>query len=119
MAENTFPLSPGYYWAQWRIATDETHEGDELTPSTTWEIVQVVANKLDWAETPEDLEALYVSIPGVREAQWRDQFVWGAFVAELDPPEHVATQPPVTEIPPQPTPVIFFIDHEDRTSETL
>lgn len=74
------PMEPGYYWAKWRIAADGTHEGDELTPSDTWEIVQVNSNNVD---DPNDDEYLSVSVPGVRETQWRDGFVWGKFVAPI------------------------------------
>jgi len=77
------PMKPGYYWAKWRIAADETHEGDEQTPSDTWEIVQVNSNSLDWADNPAENEMLSVSVPGVRETQWRDCFVWGDFIADL------------------------------------
>lgn len=75
------PLLPGYYWAKWRIATTQTLEGDELTPCDTWEIVQVNVNAQFLA--PEEPEALSVSVHGVREVQWRDGFVWGAFIAPL------------------------------------
>ena len=84
----TIPTKPGYYWAKWRIATDDTLEGDDLTPSDTWEIVQVNVNCSD----PSDDEYLSVSVPGVRETQWRDGFFWGPFVADLDK-RHA---PPVT-----------------------
>lgn len=77
------PLKPGYYWAKWRIAADGTHEGDDLTPSDIFEIVQVNWNYLGWEENPAEDEALSVSVPGVRETQWRDCFVWGEFVANL------------------------------------
>ncbi len=73
------PTKPGYYWAKWRIATDETHEGDELTPCDDWEIVQVNDN----GGEPGTLTELSVSVHGVRETQWRDQFVWGSYVAPL------------------------------------
>lgn len=73
------PTEPGYYWAKWRIASDGTHEGDELTPSDEWEIVQVNQNSSD----PSDREYLSVSVSGVRETQWPDCFVWGPFVAGL------------------------------------
>jgi hypothetical protein len=49
----------------------------------TWEIVQVNANHVNWEQNPMEDEALSVSVPGVRETQWRDCFVWGDFVAEL------------------------------------
>ena len=77
----SIPLLPGYYWAKWRIATTQTLEGDELTPSNTWEIVQVNVNASFLA--PEEAEALSVSVFGVREVQWRDGFVWGTFIAPL------------------------------------
>lgn len=81
MATN-IPMKPGYYWAKWRIAADGTREGDELTPSDTWEIVQVNMNDDD---RPESGEYLSVSVPGVEKTQWRDCFVWGHFVATLEP----------------------------------
>jgi hypothetical protein len=80
------PLAPGYYWAKWRIPAEGTLEGDQLCPSDKWEIVQVNTNRLDWADDPSDLEALSVSVCGVREDQWRDCFVWGDKVAGLEPP---------------------------------
>ena len=91
------PTKPGYYWAKWRIAADGTHEGDELTPSDFWGIVEVNENAPGQPEHPEYLS---VAVPGVRETQWPDCFVWGDFVAPLagiekaHPPSaaaHVAT----------------------------
>lgn len=67
------PTRPGYYWAKWKIASPGTLEGDELTPSNTWEVVQVWQNSVD----PNSDEPLGVSVPGVRETQWPDQFFWG------------------------------------------
>ena len=78
---SNIPQKPGYYWAKWRIATDETLEGDELTPSNAWEIVQVNDNNGE----PGDLEELSVSVHGVREVQWRDCFIWGPRVSDLSP----------------------------------
>lgn len=80
---SAIPKQPGYYWAKWRIATDETHEGDELTPSNEWEIVQVNDN----GGEPGSSEELSVSVPGVREVQWRDCFFWGPRVSDLSPKE--------------------------------
>lgn len=77
------PRKPGYYWAKWRIPAEGTHEGDLMTPSDTWEIVQVNDNTSDWESNPDDDEALSVAVPGVGETQWRDCFVWGDFVAPL------------------------------------
>lgn len=82
-------ITPGYYWAKWRIATDATHEGDELTPSDQWEIVQVNDNNGE----PGTGEELSVSVPGVREVQWPDCFVWGARVADLNDDEAARKMP--------------------------
>lgn len=80
-------MKPGYYWAQWRIPADGTHEGELQTPSNKWEIVQVWANSVNWENSPEEDEALCVYIPGVRETQHRDCFVWGELFAPLQRPE--------------------------------
>lgn len=82
------PQETGYYWAKWQIATDETFEGDELTPAVEWEIVQVNDNMFCWEDytDEQDPERLSVSIPGVREVQWRDCFVWGEKVGEINKP---------------------------------
>lgn len=82
---NGMPQKPGYYWALWKIAADDTFEGDELTPSSNYEIVQVNANVVDWDDLSDedDLERLSVSVCGVREVQWRDGFHWGDFVSPL------------------------------------
>jgi hypothetical protein len=75
MNKYAIPTEAGFYWAKWRIATDETPEGDELTPSDEWEVVQVNIN--DPSGNVGDPEYLSVSVPGVREVQWADCFVWG------------------------------------------
>lgn len=88
MTMSKLPQKPGYYWAKWQIASDETLEGDELTPACNWEIVQVNDNINGWQDLTdeEDPERLSVSVAGVRETQWRDCFVWGAFVSDLNTP---------------------------------
>lgn len=58
------PTKPGYYWALWTVAQSGTFEGDEQTPSRTWEIVQVNVNQVDWDYDPQEEETLSVSIPG-------------------------------------------------------
>lgn len=87
MASGPLPYRPGYYWAKWKIAADGTHEGDELTPAHDFEIVQVNANVSHWADCkPGEAdydERFSVSVPGVRETQWLDCFVWGELVADL------------------------------------
>ncbi len=86
MSENHMPQEPGYFWAKWRIAADGTLEGEELTPSNTWEIVQVNWNISGWETmTDEEMpERLLVAVHGVREPQVRDGFFWGAKVAALE-----------------------------------
>lgn len=74
------PAHAGYYWAKWLKASNNTHEAKDLTPSHSWEIVQVNENNVD---DPKDDEYLTVSVPGVRETQWRDGFIWGPFVAPI------------------------------------
>lgn len=85
---NGMPQEPGYYWAKWQIASDGTHEGDELTPAAEWEIVQVNENVFCWEDftDEEEPERLSVSVPGVRETQWRDCFVWGVKVGDIGKP---------------------------------
>ena len=83
---NTMPTTPGYYWAKWKIAADGTHEGDDLTPSDNWEIVQVNSNMSGW-ERSDNPERFSVAVPGVRETQWPDCFFWGDRVAEIAKPK--------------------------------
>lgn len=87
------PLKPGYYRAKWRIPADGTFEGIEMCPMDTWEIVQVNPNCVDWKDDPARDEALSVSVPGVRETQWRDCFVWGEFIAPLEPAQQKPIAP--------------------------
>lgn len=77
------PMKPGYYWAKLRVPADGTHEAELWGFNDTWEIVQVNDNSADWEDNPAEPEALSVSVPGIRETQWRDGFVWGPFVASL------------------------------------
>lgn len=80
------PLKPGYYRAKWRIPSDDTpEEYHSSLPCNNWEIVQVNPNAVDWQDDPNQDEALSVSIPGVSATQWRDCFVWGEFIAPLEP----------------------------------
>lgn len=73
-----YPRTPGHYWARWRVASPGTLEGDEQTPSDTWEVVQVNDNNGE----PGELEELSVSVPGVQKTQWRNQFQWGPRVPD-------------------------------------
>ncbi len=72
------PKKPGWYWAKWKIPSPGTHEGEELTPSDFWEIAEVWANTVD----PNSEEPLGVSVTGVRETQWPDQFYWGPNISD-------------------------------------
>jgi hypothetical protein len=73
-----WPTKPGYYWARWTVAAVGTHEGDQLTPSRNWELVEVWQNHIG----EDDEEKFGVSVHGVRESQWLDCFLWGEFVAD-------------------------------------
>ncbi len=75
-----YPNKEGHYWAKWQIAADGTMDGDELTPAPDWEVVQINDNNGE----PGTLEELSVSVPGVREVQWRDCFLWGPRVGRPD-----------------------------------
>ena len=68
------PKFVGFYWAKWRIADDGTKEGDELTPSNTWEVVQLINGG------SIDKPHFYVSVPGVEKIQSVENFVWGKMV---------------------------------------
>ncbi len=71
--KHPIPSEEGFYWAKWRIAADGTLEGDELTPCNEWEVVQVNVNCID----QDDPEHLSVSVAGVEQVQWLENFVWG------------------------------------------
>lgn len=72
------PTKPGYYWALWITASPDTHEGSELTPSTNWEVVEVWENVVDPCEADYEAGDVFgVSVPGVRETQWLENFQWG------------------------------------------
>ncbi|MFD2679052.1 hypothetical protein [Camelimonas lactis] len=70
-------LRTGYYWAKWQTAVEGTRDASTLTPSDTWEIVQL---------TDLDEDAA-VAVAGVEKWQRRDCFIWGRRVADLHPPE--------------------------------
>ena len=82
--QKNLPLKPGYYWARLTAPTEGAFEGELWNPSVaSWEIVEVWANHVNWDRDPaNDDESLAVSVPGIRETQWRDCFQWGEFVAD-------------------------------------
>lgn len=73
------PNKPGHFWAKWQIASEATRDGDELTPSPNFEVVQVFENSTDG----NDPEHLLVYVPGVEACQALDAFFWGS---EVVPP---------------------------------
>lgn len=75
------PTGTGYYWAKWKIAVDGTRDGEHLTPSNEWEIVQVNDNNGE----PGSNEEFSVAVHGVETCQWLDCFFWGPRVGDLGP----------------------------------
>ena len=71
------PTKPGFYWALWVTPAPDTHEGDELCKCPSWEVVQVWENFHGEPCEADQAEKFGVSVPGVREAQWLENFVWG------------------------------------------
>lgn len=76
--KHPIPTKPGWYWAKWQIAAEATRDGDELTPSLRFEVVEVVENACEGGP-----EHLMVAVPGVEASQSLDGFFWGA---EVTPP---------------------------------
>lgn len=66
------PTKTGFYWAKWKIADEGTREGDELTPSDRWEVVEVCDN---YGDDPRNY--LRVSVSGVFMSQSIENFYWG------------------------------------------
>lgn len=80
------PSKPGFYWALWTNAADGTKEGDQLTPAQEWEVVEVWENLLGEpceADTYHGVEKWAVSVCGVEQTQWLDNFIW----LEMEPLE--------------------------------
>jgi hypothetical protein len=75
-SKSRVPTKAGFYWARWVKAAQSTHEGDQLTPSRNWEVVEVWENFLGDATEVDQSEKWGVSVPGVRESQWVDCFQW-------------------------------------------
>ena len=67
------PTAPGFYWAKWKIASEGTRDGDQLTPNDRWEPVEVAVN----SGSPEDQDRLRVDVPGVERSQSLSNFFWG------------------------------------------
>lgn len=68
-----FPNKEGWYWAKWLRPSSSTHEKEEMSFPLDWEIVEVWMNH--FRDDPH--EKFAVSVPGVRESQWPEDFKWG------------------------------------------
>jgi hypothetical protein len=76
------PKKPGFYWAKWRIADEDTHEANEWDMQVLgWEVVDVFENHTN-TDHPEHLR---VQVSGVRESQHLENFIWGS--DRLEPPK--------------------------------
>jgi hypothetical protein len=82
LVKNKTPIKPGFYWALWLTAANGTHEGDQLTPSKDWEVVEVWENFVGDPCEADKAEKFGVSVPGVRESQWLENFKWGNEVVQ-------------------------------------
>lgn len=74
------PTKPGFYWALWTVAEPHTHEGHKLKLPQDWEVVEVWENYIGEKCEADELagcEKFMVSVPGVRESQSLDCFIWG------------------------------------------
>lgn len=76
------PTRPGFYWALWMSCAPSTHEAHEMTLPQNWEIVEVWENFLGEPCEADRTEKFAVHVPGVREAQWLENFKWGERVPE-------------------------------------
>jgi hypothetical protein len=76
------PNEPGFYWALWLTAATGTHEGDQLTPASDWEVVEVWSNYANALCGADRYEQFGVSVTGVRETQWLENFKWGERVPD-------------------------------------
>ena len=77
------PTNPGFYWALWLTSEPGTFYGDDLTPATDWEVVEVWENHIGTeceADKERGIEKFRVSVPGVRESQTLANFKWGKAV---------------------------------------
>jgi len=75
----TTPIGAGWYWAEWRIPDDGTHDEEHFLIGPP-EVVEVFSNRYDEEEGMVDLRA---AVSGVRESQSLDNFVWLSGKLEL------------------------------------
>lgn len=84
----TGPTKPGFYWAQWLSPAPNTHEAGEWTFPLEWGVVEVWENFIGESCEADRCEKFGVSVPGVRETQWVENFRWD--VGPSGRPEPVA-----------------------------
>jgi hypothetical protein len=70
------PTQPGYYWAKMTSLAEGAAE-DNLDPSGNWEVVEVWENFIGPTCEADEDEKFGVSVPGMRETQWLENFQWG------------------------------------------
>lgn len=80
LAERVIPDSPGFYWAKWRIPEDGTEDEEHWVSVDKWEVVEVHDN------FGNDEQPLLASVPGVRQTQSLENFVWHKPVAPMEVP---------------------------------
>lgn len=73
------PSKEGWYWAKWLRPSPTTHEKEEMAFPLDWEIVEVWMNHF----RDDSHEKFAVSVPGVRETQWPEDFEWGERIPDL------------------------------------
>ena len=80
--KNTMPNKAGFYWARWISPAEGTHEANDITFPTDWEVVEVWQNFIGDPCEADASEKFGVSVPGVRESQWLENFEWGGLVEQ-------------------------------------
>lgn len=78
MIKYPVPEDEGHYWAKLKLADNPNDN------SVVWEVVQVFDNcQRPWCEADiETGEVMMASVPGVKDPQRIDAFVWGPRVEQ-------------------------------------
>jgi hypothetical protein len=74
------PTKPGFYWARWLTPVPNTFEAGEWSFPMEWAVVEVWENFIGEPCEADAAEKWGVSVPGVREMQWVENFEWGGVV---------------------------------------
>ena len=71
----------GFYWALWLSASPGTTDADEQEwPRENWEVVEVWENFTGPTCEADKSEKWGVSVCGVENTQWLENFNWGSKV---------------------------------------